>query len=64
MTVELNFDGQLVREVQRCVPCDSNVYFFGKCGELPSVAELMMQVKQILAGKPLIKSNNWEWEAW
>lgn len=58
LVVELNYDGQLVREVQRCVPSGSNVHFFGKCGELPRVSELMMQIKQILAGQPLIKSNN------
>ncbi|GBF33314.1 2-oxoglutarate oxidoreductase alpha subunit [Desulfocucumis palustris] len=64
LVVELNYDGQLVREVQRCVPTGSNVHFFGKCGELPSVAEMLLQIKQILNGEPLVRSDNWEWEAW
>lgn len=64
LAVELNYDGQLVREVQRCAPTGSRISFFGKCGELPGVNELLPQIRQILAGKPLIKSDNWEWEAW
>lgn len=63
LAVELNFDGQLVREVQRCAPTGSRVSFFGKCGELPSGAEIMDCVNKILAGEPL-KANKWEWEAW
>jgi 2-oxoglutarate ferredoxin oxidoreductase subunit alpha len=63
LTVELNYDGQLVREVQRAVPKGSEVHFFGKCGELPGVGELDGIMKDILAGKK-ITGNKWEWEAW
>jgi len=30
LTVELLYDGQMVREVQRAIPCDSETHFFGK----------------------------------
>lgn len=63
LSVELNYDGQMVREVQRAVPEGSSVHFFGKCGELPSVAELMEAIETLLAGKPL-KAKEWEMEAW
>lgn len=63
LSIELNYDGQLVREVQRCVPTGSRVGFFGKCGELPSVAELIDCAERMIAGKPL-KTNQWEWEVW
>ena len=63
LTIELNYDGQLVREVQRCAPSDSRVSFFGKCGELPSVAEIMDCIRKMMAGEPL-KTNQWEWEVW
>ena len=63
LSVELNNDGQLVREVQRAMPKGSEVHFFGKCGELPTVAELQQMVDTLLAGRPL-PVNRWEWEAW
>jgi 2-oxoglutarate ferredoxin oxidoreductase subunit alpha len=63
LSIELNYDGQLVREVQRCAPTGSRVGFFGKCGELPSVAELIDCAERMMAGKPL-KTNQWEWEVW
>ncbi len=63
LAVELNNDGQLVREVQRAVPRGSEVHFYGKCGELPTVAELQRMIDTLLAGRPL-PVNRWEWEAW
>jgi 2-oxoglutarate ferredoxin oxidoreductase subunit alpha len=63
LSVELNYDGQLVREVQRACPKDSNVHFLGKCGELPSVAELLDVFRTLLDGKEL-KPVYWEREAW
>jgi 2-oxoglutarate ferredoxin oxidoreductase subunit alpha len=63
LSVELNYDGQLVREIQRAVPKDSEVHFFGKCGELPTIAELMELFRALLAGKP-IGPVQWEREAW
>ncbi|MEW8957901.1 MAG: 2-oxoglutarate ferredoxin oxidoreductase subunit alpha [Moorella sp. (in: firmicutes)] len=63
LSVELNYDGQLVREVQRAMPKGSEVHFFGKCGELPTVAELEEMMQALLAGKE-IKARKWEWEAW
>ncbi len=63
LSVELNYDGQLVREVQRAAPCDSEVHFFGKCGELPTVAELHDLFDKLLKGEPL-KRQGWETEAW
>lgn len=63
LTVELNWDGQLVREVQRAAPDGSRTHFFGKCGELPSVAELLETVGKILRNELLARSG-WEREAW
>jgi len=63
LSVELNYDGQLVREIQRACPKDSEVHFLGKCGELPSVAELLEAFKTLLDGKEL-KPIFWEREAW
>ncbi|MFH1486158.1 MAG: 2-oxoglutarate ferredoxin oxidoreductase subunit alpha, partial [Chloroflexota bacterium] len=63
LSVELNYDGQLVREVQRAVSKGSQVHFYGKCGELPTVAELLAVIEDLLAGRP-IHASNWKWEAW
>ncbi len=63
LSVELNYDGQLVREVQRACPKDSEVHFLGKCGELPSVFELVDAFKTLLDGKKL-EPIYWEREAW
>jgi 2-oxoglutarate ferredoxin oxidoreductase subunit alpha len=52
-----------VREVQRAMPKGSEIHFFGKCGELPTVAELQLMIDTLLAGQPL-PVNRWEWEAW
>lgn len=63
LTVELNYDGQMVREIQRSVPSDCKVHFFGKCGELPTVAELHQLFDKLLKGEPL-ERRAWETEAW
>ncbi|MFT8315802.1 MAG: 2-oxoglutarate ferredoxin oxidoreductase subunit alpha [Clostridium sp.] len=63
LSVELNFDGQLVREVQRVVPKGSEVHFVGKCGELPKVSELIEITETLLKGDPIV-SRPWEREAW
>lgn len=63
LSVELNYDGQLVREVQRVMPKGSEVHFVGKCGELPTVAELDEIIQALLAGKK-IAAKKWEMEAW
>jgi 2-oxoglutarate ferredoxin oxidoreductase subunit alpha len=63
LSVELDYDGQMVREVQRAVPADSDVHFFGKCGELPTVAELHETFHKLLNGESLSRKG-WEREAW
>lgn len=63
LSVELNFDGQLVKEVQRATPAGSEVHFYGKCGELPSMAELIGAMESILKGEK-IKTEQWKSEAW
>jgi 2-oxoglutarate ferredoxin oxidoreductase subunit alpha len=40
LVCELNYDGQLVREVQRAAPDKSKVHFMGKSAELHTVAEV------------------------
>jgi 2-oxoglutarate ferredoxin oxidoreductase subunit alpha len=63
LSVELNYDGQLVREVQRAAPKGSEVHFVGKCGELPTVAELCEIIQALIEGKR-ITARPWEMEAW
>ena len=63
LSVELNYDGQMVREVQRAMPCDSSVHFFGKCGELPTVEELHEIFDKLWPGEAL-RRKAWETEAW
>lgn len=63
LSVELNYDGQLVREVQRAVPKDSEVHFLGRCGELPQVAELVEAARALIAGQALT-AVKWTREAW
>jgi 2-oxoglutarate ferredoxin oxidoreductase subunit alpha len=63
LSVELDYDGQMVREVQRAVPKDSEVHFFGKCGELPTVVELHETFDKLLNGESLSRKG-WEREAW
>jgi 2-oxoglutarate ferredoxin oxidoreductase subunit alpha len=62
LAVELNVDGQLVREVARASR-GSEVHFLGKCGELPRVSELIEAIDSILSGQEL-KSKKWETVAW
>ncbi len=63
LSVELDYDGQMVREVERAAPCDSKIHFFGKCGELPTIAELHDLFSKILGNVPL-KPDGWEKEVW
>jgi 2-oxoglutarate ferredoxin oxidoreductase subunit alpha len=63
LAVELNWDGQLVREVQRAVSCDSEVHFLGTCGDLPTVTNLLETFNKILNGQPL-ERKGWVQEAW
>lgn len=63
LSVELNYDGQLVREVQRAAPKDSQVHFLGKCGELPRVSELLEVFRTLAEGKAPARVG-WELEAW
>ena len=63
LSVELNYDGQLVREVQRAVPKDSRVHFLGRCGELPKVEELVAAARDLINDQPLT-SVKWQREAW
>ena len=63
LSVELNYDGQMVREIQRAVHSDCDVHFFGKCGDLPTVAELHQIFDKLLKGEPL-ERRGWETEAW
>ncbi len=62
LAVELNWDGQLVREVHRAAK-NSAVHFWGRCGELPSVSELLAEVTEILSGKKPAR-DGWRTEAW
>jgi len=63
LSVEFNYDGQLVREVQRACPKDSEVHFFGQCGELPKISDLLELFQSLLDGKP-ISAIKWQREAW
>jgi 2-oxoglutarate ferredoxin oxidoreductase subunit alpha len=63
LSVELNYDGQMVREIQRAAPRDSEIHFYGKCGELPTVGELHRVFEKLLSGQPLAR-DGWEMEAW
>lgn len=63
LSVELNYDGQLVREVQRAVPKGSEVHFLGRCGELPAVGELVDAARTLIGNKPLT-GVKWDREAW
>jgi len=63
LTVELNWDGELVREVQRAVPKDSEVHFLGSCGDLPAVTDLIETFEKLLKDEPLTRKG-WELEAW
>jgi 2-oxoglutarate ferredoxin oxidoreductase subunit alpha len=62
LVVELNYDGQLVREVQRAA--DGEAHFLGRCGELPGVAELVEAARSLSAGRALTVSDRFAKEAW
>jgi 2-oxoglutarate ferredoxin oxidoreductase subunit alpha len=61
--VELNWDGELVREVQRAAPKDSEVHFLGSCGDLPALSALIESFEKILKNEPLTRKG-WELEEW
>ncbi len=63
LSVELVYDGQMVQEVERAAPSDSEIHFFGKCGELPTVMELHDIFDKLLNNEPL-KPEGWEKEVW
>jgi 2-oxoglutarate ferredoxin oxidoreductase subunit alpha len=63
LAVELNWEGQLVREIQRAMPKGGRVHFFGKCGELPTCAELHDSLLAIRAHQPR-QTQKWKLEAW
>ena len=63
LVVELNWDGQLVREVQRAAPKDSKVHFLGTCGDLPTQADLEESFDKLLTNQPLTRKG-WILEAW
>ncbi len=50
---ELNYDGQLVREVQRAAPDKRKVHFMGKAAELHTVAEVATALGPVAAGQPV-----------
>ena len=62
LVIELNWDGQLVREVERAARANS-VHFWGRCGELPTVRELLLTAQQILDGTT-ISREAWKTERW
>jgi 2-oxoglutarate ferredoxin oxidoreductase subunit alpha len=61
LVVELNTEGQLVREVQRA--SRGPVHFIGKCGELPNAQELAEALEDLCKGIAPA-SRRWEREAW
>lgn len=63
LCVELNWDGQLVREVRRAQVDGSAAHFLGRCGELPRVAELVEAARALLRGERL-RRRAWDVEAW
>jgi 2-oxoglutarate ferredoxin oxidoreductase subunit alpha len=63
LSVELNWDGQLVREIQRAAPKDSEVHFLGACGDLPTISDLIETFEKVLKNQPL-QRKGWELEAW
>jgi len=63
LVVELDYDGQMVREVKRAAPGESEIHFFGKCGELPTVVEMHETFDKLLNNEPL-RPEGWEKEAW
>jgi 2-oxoglutarate ferredoxin oxidoreductase subunit alpha len=52
-----------VREVERAAGDGSKIHFVGKCGELPSVRELLGVIEAVANDRPLTRQG-WELEAW
>jgi 2-oxoglutarate ferredoxin oxidoreductase subunit alpha len=48
---ELNYDGQLVREVQRAAPDKRKVHFAGKVAELHTVSEVAAMLESVAGGR-------------
>ena len=48
---ELNYDGQLVREVQRAAPARDRVHFMGKSAELHTVDEVLRALDGVVKGR-------------
>lgn len=63
LVVELNWDGQLVREVQRAAAKGSKVNFMGTCGDLPTIPDLKESFEKLLKNQPLTRKG-WVVEAW
>lgn len=63
LCVELNWDGQLVREVQRATTSDSTVNFMGICGDLPTINELIETFEKVIKNEPLSR-DGWRKEMW
>jgi 2-oxoglutarate ferredoxin oxidoreductase subunit alpha len=63
LVVELNWDGQLVREVQRAAAKGSKVNFMGTCGDLPTIPDLRESFEKLLKNQPLTRKG-WVVEAW
>jgi 2-oxoglutarate ferredoxin oxidoreductase subunit alpha len=59
LVVELNAEGQLVREVERA--SGAKAHFIGTCGELPTVAEIIEAIDCITKGRKL-PVRQWKWE--
>jgi 2-oxoglutarate ferredoxin oxidoreductase subunit alpha len=47
LVCELNYDGQLVREVMRAAPDKAKVHFMGKSGELHTVSEVVQALEGV-----------------
>jgi 2-oxoglutarate ferredoxin oxidoreductase subunit alpha len=63
LSVELNWDGELVREIQRAAPKDAEVHFLGSCGDLPTQADLIEAFEKLLKNEPL-QRKGWVLEEW
>jgi len=63
LSVELNWDGQLVREVKRAAPKDSQINFLGTCGDLPTTPDLIETFEKLLKDEPLSRKG-WVLEEW
>ena len=63
LVAELNWDGQLVREVQRAAVKGSKVNFLGTCGDLPTIPDLKESFEKLLKNQPLTRKG-WVMEAW